>query len=113
MNFARECIRGLVDTDGCFFNHTYVVNGKQYTYLKIAFTSASTPLRSSVEKFLINLGFSVRMSGVRSGNNGRDVRIDDAGSVAKYIREIGSHNQKHLDKIEKWKDATNGKSAVC
>lgn len=111
--FTRECLRGLVDTDGCFFTHSYVISGKRYSYLKIAFTSASTPLRLSVEKILINLGYSVRMSSIRVNSNGRDVRIDDAKFVAKYIDEIGSHNQKHLDKIRKWKDATNGKSAVC
>jgi len=36
-NFARECIRGLVDTDGCFFNHSYIVGGKRYSYLEDCF----------------------------------------------------------------------------
>ena len=103
--FSRECIRGLFDTDGCFFNHGYIIAGKKYAYLKIAFTSASAPLRLSVQKILINLGFNVRMSGVRVNSNGRDIRIDDARHVARYIKEIGSHNQKHIDKIEKWRRA--------
>lgn len=59
------------------------------------------------------MGFSVRMSSVRRNSGGMDIRIVGEKYVAKYIREIGSHNQKHLDKIEKWKGATNGKSAVC
>lgn len=100
--FSRECVRGLFDTDGCFFIHTYKVGNKKYSYLKMAFTSASTSLRLSVKNFLLDSGFSVRVSKVRTNSNGRDVRIDDTQFVQKYIREIGSHNQKHLDRIKKF-----------
>ena len=113
--FLRECIRGLFDTDGCFFIHNYVSHGRRYSYLKITFTSASAPLVDSVADALINLGINVRISKNYRDKSGRggDVRIDDALCVKKYIQKIGTHNQKHLDKIKKWKDATNGKSAVC
>ncbi len=103
--FSKECIRGLFDTDGCFFNHNYIVGGKRYSYLKIAFTSASAPLRLSVREILINFGFNVRMSKVRKNSNGRDIRIEDSQYVQRYIKEIGSHNQKHIDKIKKWRRA--------
>lgn len=106
--FSRECIRGLIDTDGCFFNHSYVVSGKRYSYMKIAFTNASRPLVLSVAKTLINSGFNVRMS-----KNHKDARIEDTNFVIKYINEIGSHNEKHLQKIRKWKVALNGKATVC
>lgn len=106
--FARECIRGLFDTDGCFFNHSYTVREKRYSYFKIAFTNASAPLVSSVAKTLINFGFHVRIS-----KNYKDVRIEDNQYVRKYIEEIGSNNHKHLQKIKKWKVAPNGKAAVC
>ncbi len=106
--FSTACIRGLVDTDGCFYTNSYYVNGKKYSYFKIAFISASKPLATSVLATLINLGINATIS-----KNYRDVRINDTKFVAKYIKEIGSHNQKHLDKIKKWKGATNGKSAVC
>jgi len=94
--FSKECVRGLVDTDGCFFSHNYIVGRKKYSYLKIAFTNTSTPLVLSVQKILINSGFNVRIS-----KNGKDVRIEDHFSVEKYIREIGTHNHKHLEKIGK------------
>ena len=106
--FAQECIRGLFDTDGCFFNHSYFVRGKKYSYLKIAFTSASWPLVLSVAETLINSGFNVRIS-----KNHKDVRIEDGKYVRKYITEIGSHNQKHLQKIEKWKVAGAVNGTVC
>ena len=84
------------------------MSGKRYSYLKIAFTSASHPLISSVSKILINLGFNVRIS-----KNQRDVRIDDVKHVCRYIKEIGTHNRKHLEKIKNWKvpGAVNG--TVC
>lgn len=91
--FSKECIRGLVDTDGCFYNNTYYSNNKKYTYLKIAFTSASRPLRLSVVKILNDLK-------IKASINHKDIRINDVESVLKYIKIIGSHNQKHLDKIK-------------
>ena len=106
--FSRECLRGLVDTDGCFFQHSYLAGDKRYSYLKIAFTSASYPLMSSVAKILINFGFNVRIS-----KNQRDVRIDGVKYVQKYIKEIGTHNHKHLEKIKKWKVAGAVNGTVC
>ena len=106
--FSCECVRGLVDTDGCFFKHSYIVGKKKYSYLKIAFTSASYPLTTSVAKILINFGFSVRIS-----KNQRDVRIDSVQYVQKYIKEIGTHNHKHLQKIKKWKVAGAVNGTVC
>jgi DNA-binding XRE family transcriptional regulator len=105
--YSRECIRGLFDTDGCFFFHNYNVRGKKYSYLKIDFTSASIPLVLSVREILINLGFNVRIS-----KNRQDVRIEDSKYVCKYIKEIGSHNDKHLQRIKrKVAGAVNG--TVC
>ncbi|MES3031766.1 MAG: LAGLIDADG family homing endonuclease [Patescibacteria group bacterium] len=96
--FSRACIRGLVDTDGCFFQHNYIVKGQKYSYLKMAFTSASFPLVLSVARMLTKFGFRIRIS-----KNKKDARIEDTQYVLKYIKEIGSHNSKHLQKIEKWK----------
>ena len=93
--YSRECIRGLFDTDGCFFSHNYIARGKRYSYLKIAFTSASVPLILSVREILINFGFNVRIS-----KNHKDIRIEDDKYVLKYIKEIGSHNDKHLQRIK-------------
>jgi hypothetical protein len=46
--FSRLCLRGLMDTDGGVFRHTYKVNGKNYCYLKTCFTNMSQPLRRFV-----------------------------------------------------------------
>lgn len=97
--FSKVCVRGLVDTDGCFYRNSYWVNGKKYTYFKICFTSASTPLIKSVSSILMELGLKIVIT-----KTNREVRIVDAKSVLQYIKIIGSHNQKHLDKIKAWKN---------
>lgn len=93
-DFGVACVRGLVDTDGCFFNHAYKVNGKTYTYPKIAFTSKSPLLLGSVSRILIKLGFCVRMT-----KDGNDIRIESQKSVLKYIELIGSSNPKFNNKV--------------
>lgn len=92
--FSLACVRGLVDTDGCFFNHAYKVNGKEYTYPKIAFTSKSPLLLDSVSKILIKFGFYVRMT-----KDGNDIRIESKKDVLKYIEIIGSSNPKFDNKV--------------
>ncbi|MEI6281072.1 MAG: LAGLIDADG family homing endonuclease [bacterium] len=101
-DFSKACIRGLIDTDGCFYNNSYIVNGKKYVYFKIAFISASKPLISSVAEILGDLGIRVVIN-----KHYRDIRIVESQYVLKYIQEIGTHNGKHLQKIKKWKKSSN------
>lgn len=89
-----------------FFSQLYCWR-KKYSYLKIAFTSASIPLVISVREILINFGFNVRIS-----KNHKDIRIEDNKYVCKYIKEIGSNNDKHLQRMKrKVAGAVNG--TVC
>lgn len=86
----KACVRGLIDTDGSVFTHRYRVNGKQYKYKKLSFTSASEPLRQSVFSALASWELHPRLSG------NRDVRLDSQESMRKYFSLISSHNPKHL-----------------
>lgn len=90
---AAACLRGLVDTDGCIFTHRYQAKGTWYAYKKLSFTSASEPLRKSVHALLQEFGFHPRMTG-------KDVRLDRAGDMKRYLSSIGSHNPKHLRRYE-------------
>ncbi len=90
--YMIACIRGLVDTDGSVFTHQYRVNGKKYGYKKLSFCSVSPPLRNTVQTFLRNHGFHVRVS------RGVDLRIESKAGVAHYMKLIGSHNPKHLNR---------------
>jgi hypothetical protein len=104
----KSCIRGLIDTDGSLFIHSYKVRGKIYSYPKISFTSVSPDLIKTVHQSLIKLGFNVRIS-----RSGKDVFIENMAHVAKYFEIFGSNNEKHWVKYKNWKVAPNGKAAVC
>jgi hypothetical protein len=95
-DYMTACGRGLVDTDGCVFTHRYRINGKLYSYKKMDFCSYSPPLVNTVKNFLETLGIRAQISG------GVDVRIESKAGIERYIRLIGSHNEKHL---KKWGNA--------
>lgn len=93
--YSIACVRGLIDTDGCIFNHRYKVNGKFYSYKKLAFTSLSKPLRQSVFNILENVGLNPRSA------QDRDIRLDSIEDVQKYFQIVSSSNPKHLRKYSK------------
>jgi len=105
--FSIACVKGLIDTDGCFYTSSYVVNSKKYSYFKIAFTSASTPLLYSVAEILINLGIRARMC-----KNHKEIRVENSKCVATYVQEVGSSNAKHIEKIKQGKIVMHDKMVL-
>ena len=95
-NYMIACIRGLVDTDGSVFRHSYTVKHKIYSYKKMSFSSRSKPLISSVYHFLKKSGLSSRIT-----KNNFEIRIEAQKNVKKYFCLIGSHNPKHLNRYLK------------
>jgi len=89
-SYSIACVRGLVDTDGCVFTHTYKVNNKPYSYKKLLFTSYSKPLRESVFDILQKNGLHPRLA------QSKDVRLDNIADMKRYFKTFGSHNPKHL-----------------
>lgn len=94
-SYSVACARGLIDTDGSVFRHSYKVNGKLYSYKKIGFTSRSKPLRKSVCGILKEAGIKARFSGHY------DARVDSKNDVKKYFKIFNSHNHKHLIRYKK------------
>lgn len=94
--FLFACVRGLIDTDGAIFDHSYKSKGKRYSYKKISFSSGSYHLLCSVEKSLKKLGFNVRIAG-----NRKAVLIENQADVMKYIREISTHNPLRLEQMRR------------
>lgn len=92
--YMVACLRGLVDTDGSIFTHSYRVNGKRYHYKKLSFCSASPPLRASFMQFLKDHGIYTRV------NQETDIRIESKNGIRHYMDLIGSHNPKHLKRYE-------------
>lgn len=93
--YEKACVRGLIDTDGSFYCHRYNSNGKNYSYLKLCFSSRSKPLLNSVLKILRKFDFDVY-------RHGDQVFIYSMHGIKKYFKEIGTHNPKHSDKIIKF-----------
>lgn len=93
--FSIACVRGLIDTDGCFYTNSYSVNRKKYSYSKICFTNFSLPLITSVAEVLKRSGIETSIS-----KNSKDLRITSKECVTKYITLFGSNNKKHLAKIK-------------
>ena len=94
MEYAKACVRGLVDTDGCLVIHRYKSNNKLYTYKKVDFTSRSKPLLNAVSNILSELHIK---HGVRRGSQ---IRIEARKDVETYFKLIGSHNPKHLNRYK-------------
>lgn len=86
--YIKACIRGLVDTDGCFSIHTYRVNEKRYFYPKLAFSNRSEPILQFVYQGLKQLGFNPK----RTYKHG--VWLHNQNEVRLYLQEIGTHNLK-------------------
>lgn len=89
--YHKPCIRGLFDTDGSFFSHTYTVGSKKYSYTKATFTNNSQPLLDSLHVMLTEMGIKARRAKF-------DIWLDSKNSIQTYMRLIGSHNPKHLKK---------------
>ncbi len=84
-----------MDTDGCVYNHKYRVNGKWYSFAKIAFTSYSARLRETIFHMLENLNFSPKLYGNR-------VYLYRRAEVNRYFKEIGTHNPRYLERYNRF-----------
>lgn len=88
LDYIKACIRGLIDTDGCFALHRYKVNKKEYCYPKICFTNRSEPLLDFVFQGLRKLGFNPKRTYKYS------VWLHNQNDARRYLKEIGTRNLK-------------------
>lgn len=95
LEYQKACLRGLIDTDGSFYCHKYINGRREYRYLKLCFTNCSNPLLNFSFNILKKLGYKVYL-------NGNHVSLYSTLDVRKYFTEIGTHNQKHLRKIQEF-----------
>ncbi len=91
-SYSIACVRGLMDTDGCFFYECHNIKNKKYCYPRLTFVNASMPLRNSVFNILKNLNLEPKIE------NTRHVSIEKKEKIKEYFKVIGSSNPKHLHK---------------
>ncbi|MBU1126996.1 MAG: hypothetical protein ABIH88_03550 [Patescibacteria group bacterium] len=86
--YSRSCLRGLMDTDGCAFIHRYKVNGKKYSYRKIAFANRSIPILKFAKDTLKQFKFNPKEA------FGIQVLLYSDKEFERYFKVIGSHNKR-------------------
>lgn len=96
-------IRGLFDTDGCFYIDRHVIKGKLYENPGINFRNYSLPLLFFFESVLTDLNLSPTTTSKHS------VVLRKEKNIVKYFREVGSSNQKHLRKFRQYFKAKYGR----
>lgn len=91
--FARACLRGLFDTDGCFYIDTHFYKNKIYKNCGMNFTNRSLPIlsffKSRLEKFGLHPTQKTQFS----------VFLRKEQEIVCYFQIIGSSNFKHLNKF--------------
>jgi len=96
---GRRCkigfVRGLFDSEGCVYKHTYYSNGKCYSYIKIAVTNYCGRILDAFQGALQSLG----IESVRYQNR---VHIYSAQDAKKFFRLIGSNNSKNKIRFRKF-----------
>lgn len=92
--YVKACIRGLLDTDGCFYIDRHRQNGRSYLNPALNFTNRSMPLlqffKNGLEKFNFHPTHKSKYS----------VFLRREKEIARYFEEIGSSNPKHINKFK-------------
>lgn len=97
--FTKSCLRGLVDTDGGIYFHNHTTKGIRYRHMGLCFTSHSKLLLNSVYRMLLSFDIKCKT------DEERHVMIYDRMEVNKYMKIIGSHNSKHINRFKSYKNS--------
>ena len=90
-----HCLRGLMDTDGCVYRHSYVVNGTRYAYMKLCFTSYSAPLLGSAKRMFETVGLGPTIHRY----DGHRLYLHDSSEVRRYVEVVGTNNPRHRERF--------------
>ena len=96
--YAKACIRGIFDTDGCIFQEKHNFGHKTYSYPRWSIVSSSPYLRESVCRILKDLEFSPKI------RNNRSVNLESLVDISKYFKRVirETNNPKHLGRFRKF-----------
>ncbi len=105
--FSKYCMRGLLDTDGCFYVDKHKYKDKVYFNCGINFTNRSLPILNFFKENLIKFGYHPTQ------NTQFSISLRREEEIKRYFEEIGSSNPKHLNKFknylkERYRSGHNG-----
>lgn len=95
-SFTKFCMRGLLDTDGCFYIDKHKYKDKIYLNCGINFTNRSLPILNFFKNNLIKFSYHP----TQKTKFGIFLRREE--EIIKYFEEIGSSNPKHLNKFKEY-----------
>lgn len=96
-SYSRACIRGLIDTDGCFYVDRHRYKEKLYLNPGLNFTNRSLPLLRFCKIKLEGFGFTPRQTSKFS------IALRKEAEIARYLKEIGTSNPKVENKYLRYK----------
>lgn len=95
IEFSKSCLRGLIDTDGCVYDHRHVAHSYKCYNIGLQFVNKSVPLLKFVTQTLSRLSFSPKLYK-------RSVGLFRENEVWKYASEIKFHNLYHIGRLKKF-----------
>jgi len=100
IELSRNCLRGLIDTDGGIYFHKHKSHGFKCFNIGLQLSNASTPILKFAKKTLERLKFTPKLSK-------RGVNLYREEEVYRYAKEVGFSNPYHLERLKKFsKDKT-------
>ena len=100
--FTKFCLRGLFNTDGCFYVDKHRYKDKIYLNAGMNFTNRSLPILQFFKSCLERLGFHPTQ------NTKFSISLRKEKEIIRYFHEIRSSNPKHLDKFEHYFNIIRG-----
>lgn len=94
--FTKFCLRGLFDTDGCFYIDKHRYKSKIYYNCGMSFTNRSLPLLSFFKESMQQLGFHPTQK------TRFNVLLRREPEIKRYFQKVGSSNPKHLNKFQQY-----------
>lgn len=96
VGFSRACVRGLLDTDGCFYIDRHLRKNTLYSYCALNFTNRSLPLVHFYKKTLEGLGLHPTQTTKYA------VFLRREPDIKKYFKKIGTSNEKIVKRYQKF-----------
>lgn len=94
-SYSRACLRGLFDTDGCFYIDRHKYKDKIYLNAGMNFTNRSLPILKFFKGCLERSGFHPTQ------NTKFHISLRREKEIIRYFHKIRSSNAKHIDKFER------------
>ncbi len=96
--YRKNCVRGLMDTDGCLYVHVHQVLNKEYKNIGLCFSSYAPGILGGVATIFEEFGIIPHIT-----NKGRCIYLYQADAVAKYLDVFGTSNTRIRSVHDKWK----------